>query len=199
MEVPSFNYLRPENFNKLNDKDMESLVNLTKFHIDSFDWMVDEGLSHAIKRIPPVEFKIKNGSVISYRITDAKIFPPTVAPIISSRTARDKKLYPTDCRQLHTTYSGKIFVTVEYSHDGHVIDSHERCVGQIPVMVKSKLCNLYKLTPKELVGKGEEQHDLGGYFVIKGNEKLLRLLILPRRNYVRLLKVQKNFRSVNDP
>ena len=59
MEVPSFKYLRPENFNKLDEKEMDSLVNLTKFHIDSFDWMVDQGLRHAIKRIPPVEFKIK--------------------------------------------------------------------------------------------------------------------------------------------
>ena len=68
MEVPSFKYLRPENFNKLDDKEMSSLVKLTKFHIDSFDWMVDQGLRYAIKRIPPVEFKIKNGSIISYKI-----------------------------------------------------------------------------------------------------------------------------------
>jgi DNA-directed RNA polymerase I subunit RPA2 len=35
-----------------------------------------------------------------------------------------------------------------------------------------------------MVEKGEEQHDLGGYFIVKGNERLLRLLIMPRRNYV---------------
>ena len=35
-----------------------------------------------------------------------------------------------------------------------------------------------------MVAKGEEPNDLGGYFIIKGNEKLLRLLIMPRRNYV---------------
>ena len=40
------------------------------------------------------------------------------------------------------------------------------------------------MSPKEMVAKGEEPHDLGGYFVVKGNEKLLRLLIMPRRNYV---------------
>ena len=101
-----------------------------------------------------------------------------------SLNAKDKKLYPSECRQRHTTYSGRIFVTVEYSHNGRVIETYERMVGQVPVMVKSKLCNLHKLTPKELVAKGEEQHDLGGYFVVKGNEKLLRLLIMPRRNYV---------------
>ena len=42
------------------------------------------------------------------------------------------------------------------------------------------------MSPKEMVRKGEEAHDLGGYFVVKGNEKLLRLLIMPRRNYVKI-------------
>lgn len=35
-----------------------------------------------------------------------------------------------------------------------------------------------------MVEKGEEKNDLGGYFIVRGNEKLLRLLIMPRRNYV---------------
>jgi hypothetical protein len=49
MEVPSFKYLRPENFTKFSEKQLEPLENLTKFHIDSFDWMIDQGLRHAIK------------------------------------------------------------------------------------------------------------------------------------------------------
>jgi hypothetical protein len=49
MEPPSFKYLSPENYNKLDSKQLESLVNLTKFHIDSFDWLIDQGLRHAIK------------------------------------------------------------------------------------------------------------------------------------------------------
>ncbi len=49
MEPPSFKYLRPENFNKLDDKQLESIEKLTRFHIDSFDWMIDHGLHHAIK------------------------------------------------------------------------------------------------------------------------------------------------------
>ena len=111
------------------------------------------------------------------------MFPPKLNE--SNLTAKDKKLYPKECRQRHTTYSGKIFLTVEYSHDGKIMDQYERLVGQVPIMVKSKLCNLHKMSPKEMVLKGEEPHDLGGYFVVKGNEKLLRLLIMPRRNYVR--------------
>jgi DNA-directed RNA polymerase beta subunit len=68
MEPPSFEYLRPENFNKFDEKTLESIDKLTKFHIESFDWMVDQGLNHAVKNIPPVEFQLKNGSKISFKI-----------------------------------------------------------------------------------------------------------------------------------
>ncbi|CAF0932574.1 unnamed protein product, partial [Brachionus calyciflorus] len=74
MDAPSFKHLRPENFNNLDEaQPVESLENLTKFHIDSFDWMLDQGLRHAIKNIPPVEFKLKNGSKVSYKLIDCKI------------------------------------------------------------------------------------------------------------------------------
>ena len=49
MEPPSFKHLDPKNFNKMDDKQLESIEKLTKFHIDSFDWMIDQGLQSAIK------------------------------------------------------------------------------------------------------------------------------------------------------
>lgn len=55
MEPPSFKHLRPENYNKLDSKQLESLENLTKFHVDSFDWMLDQGLRHAIKVSEPLK------------------------------------------------------------------------------------------------------------------------------------------------
>lgn len=199
MHPPSLEHLRPENFNDLNGaKSVTSLENLTKFHIESFDWMIDQGLRYAIKNIPTIEFKLKNNSKVSYKIIDCKIIPPRISEL--NLTAKDKKLYPNECRQRHTTYSGKIYTTIEYLHDGQVVDRYERLVGQVPIMVKSKLCNLYQLLPKEMVSKGEEQNDLGGYFIVKGNEKLLRLLILPRRNYVifLILQTKKIFFSSNN-
>jgi DNA-directed RNA polymerase I subunit RPA2 len=92
-------------------------------------------------------------------------------------------MYPKECRQRHITYSGRLFVTIEYCHDGQVIDRFNRMAGQLPIMVRSKVCNVHKLSPKEMVKKGEEPNDLGGYFIVRGNERLLRLLIMPRRNY----------------
>ena len=52
------------------------------------------------------------------------------------------------------------------------------------MVFQSAACNLHKLGPKELVGHGEEAQEMGGYFIINGNERIIRMLIMPRRNYV---------------
>ena len=51
--------------------------------------------------------------------------------------------------------------------------------------IQSKNCRLYGLSPKELVKHHEEVQEWGGYFIVNGNEKIIRMLIMPRRNYVR--------------
>ena len=40
------------------------------------------------------------------------------------------------------------------------------------------------MSSAELVKRHEEPEEFGGYFVINGNERLIRYLILPRRNHV---------------
>ena len=40
------------------------------------------------------------------------------------------------------------------------------------------------MSSAELVARHEEPEEFGGYFIINGNERLVRYLILPRRNHV---------------
>jgi DNA-directed RNA polymerase I subunit RPA2 len=40
------------------------------------------------------------------------------------------------------------------------------------------------LSPAQLVRRNEEAEEMGGYFIINGNERLIRFLITPRRNHV---------------
>lgn len=39
------------------------------------------------------------------------------------------------------------------------------------------------MSPKQLVKYGEHEQEWGGYFVIKGLERLIRMLLMTRRNY----------------
>ena len=75
----------------------------------------------------------------------------------------------------------------------------DRVAGTMPIMLKSRHCNLIGLTPRELVRHHEEPevrttatnaciHDwlqeFGGYFVVNGNDKVIRMLVAQRRNHV---------------
>ena len=57
------------------------------------------------------------------------------------------------------------------------------CLGEIPVMVRSINCHLNGLCEEELVKRHEDMAELGGYFIINGNERLVRMLIMTKRNY----------------
>lgn len=39
------------------------------------------------------------------------------------------------------------------------------------------------MNPEELVAHDEHEQEWGGYFIIKGLERLIRMLIMTRRNY----------------
>lgn len=41
-----------------------------------------------------------------------------------------------------------------------------------------------------MVKRGEHENDWGGYFIIKGHEKLIRMLLMTRKNYP--ITVQRN-------
>lgn len=50
-------------------------------------------------------------------------------------------------------------------------------------MVRSVNCNLQGLSEEELVLKKEDMHEWGGYFIVNGNERLIRMIIMNKRNY----------------
>lgn len=50
-------------------------------------------------------------------------------------------------------------------------------------MVGTKKCHLYNLSSEELIKLTEDPNEFGGYFIINGNEKIIRMLVLTKRNY----------------
>ncbi len=57
--------------------------------------------------------------------------------------------------------------------------------------MQSIKCNLKGKTPTELVAKKEDHNEVGGYFIINGKERLIRLQSVQKRNYVRLTANRK--------
>lgn len=54
------------------------------------------------------------------------------------------------------------------------------CIGRIPVMVKSRFCHLSGLLNENLRNKEDCGFDIGGYFIIKGSEKVQNTLLRMR-------------------
>ena len=106
-----------------------------------------------------------------------------VLPISNKISTRNREIYPSECRERHATYRGKLRCRLEYCINDGDWHASIRELGQMPIMLGSNRCHLQNLTPAQLVRAKEDSEELGGYFIVNGIEKLIRMLILPRRNY----------------
>ena len=109
---------------------------------------------------------------------DKAALPPT-----NKVSIRNRKIYPAECRERHATYRGKLRARLAYKINDNEWVETDRDLGQVPLMLKSNRCHLEHCTPAQLVLHKEESEELGGYFIVNGVEKLIRMLVVPRRNY----------------
>lgn len=73
--------------------------------------------------------------------------------------------------------------TLSRKFDNEPEEKIQLSLGEIPVMVRSKFCNLHNMTETEMIKKHEDGHEFGGYFIINGNEKIIRMLVMNKKNY----------------
>uniref|UniRef100_A0A8C6CE45 DNA-directed RNA polymerase n=1 Tax=Monodon monoceros TaxID=40151 RepID=A0A8C6CE45_MONMO len=176
---PSLKHLTDPAYGIPREQQKPALQELTRAHVESFNYAVREGLSHAVQAIPPFEFAFKDER-ISLTIVDAVISPPTVP---KGSICKELNVYPAECRGRRSTYRGKLTADISWAVNGISKGIIKQFLGYVPIMVKSKLCNLYNLPPKALIQHHEEAEEMGGYFIINGIEKVIRMLIMPRRNF----------------
>ncbi|KAJ8668817.1 hypothetical protein QAD02_000076 [Eretmocerus hayati] len=168
-------------FGKPAKKQIPLLQVLGAPHVDSFNYMIKDGLTEALKTLLPVYVVLASGDRIELRIEDVSIHHPSVPT--GTLGVKNHKIYPTECRQRAATYKGKINVKIGWSINGRRQESLEKNLGEIPIMVKSNRCHLQGLSPAELIKLKEHEQEWGGYFIVKGHERLIRMLLMTRRNY----------------
>lgn len=150
-------------------------------HVESFNYMLREGLNDCVKNMRPIQFELPNSDRVSLEISNICIQTPLIPHTVVG--ARERKIYPTECRQRASTYNGMVVVRLKWSINNLEMPSIDNELGEIPIMLKSNACNLNGLSPEQLVEKGEHENEWGGYFVVKGNEKIIRMLLMTRKNY----------------
>ncbi|RXM98992.1 DNA-directed RNA polymerase I subunit RPA2 [Acipenser ruthenus] len=176
---PSLKNLTEPGYGVPKKEQHRAVQELTRAHTESFDQAISDGLSRAMQAICPLEFMFKNER-ITIAFVDAVISPPMVP---KGSICKYLQVFPAECRGRRSSYRGKITADVSWSVNGIPKGIIKQSLGFVPIMVKSKLCNLYRLPPKDLIKHHEEAEEMGGYFIVNGIEKIIRMLIMPKRNY----------------
>lgn len=169
-----------------------NILKLTEPHINAFDTFV-ELFPKILKNINSFEFTHCN-SEIKYKITSLELSKPYVN---EKDTAIEKRIFPKNCRLRGMSYKGRLTATFDYTINNQTY-TITRSVGAMPIMIKSKYCNLYNKFGKENVKHGEDANDIGGYFIVNGNEKVVRLLISQKRNHIFAIIRESNMKKGKD-
>ncbi|TFL07260.1 beta and beta-prime subunits of DNA dependent RNA-polymerase [Pterulicium gracile] len=139
---------------------------LVKQHIDSFNFFVNTDIKNIVKANNKVTSDIDPKFWLKY--TDINIgFPDRNESGISQ-----KRLTPNECRLRDITYSAPIVVTIQYTRGKNIIKRTAN-IGRMPIMLRSSKCYLTGRSEDELASMKECPLDPGGYFVVKGTEKVI--------------------------
>ncbi len=140
---------------------------LVQQHLESYNKFIEKKLQIIIDRSgviqPSVEgFELKFGAI--------RLEKPMIVEADGSR----RPIYPMEARLRNLTYSAPVFLEIIPVFNGVEKRTYsEVFIGELPVMIKSKLCHLDGLNEDELIEKGEDLADMGGYFLINGSERVL--------------------------
>jgi DNA-directed RNA polymerase III subunit RPC2 len=141
---------------------------LVKQHIDSYNYLV----SRDIHQIVMAQSNRRLTSDI-----DPKWFAEYENVTIGAPSYMDgmspKELTPQICRLRDMTYAAPIYVDVVYYRETEIVRKKGLKIGYIPVMLRSQICCLYKKTAAEMAALSECPLDPGGYFIVKGTERVL--------------------------
>eukprot|EP00397_Hematodinium_sp_SG-2012_P003412 GEMP01003420.1.p1 GENE.GEMP01003420.1~~GEMP01003420.1.p1 ORF type:complete len:1218 (+),score=213.16 GEMP01003420.1:145-3798(+) len=154
-------------------------------HVGSFNLFLDHSLDAICTSLPRLGITPKRGTqgeTLYFWFHSLNVRKPTRN---SKSGEAVSVLYPSDCRLAHTTYCAPLCARVKcrLGENGPVM-FEDIDLGFIPIMVMSKRCNLYGASKEELTRRREDPSEKGGYFIINGNEKVVRLLIQQKTNYI---------------
>ena len=171
---------------------------LINHQIGSYNYYVDEIIPKIINQYFPVLIHFNENThessvySIELMIKNLRIREP----LLIENNGCSKLMTPNMARERNSTYLSSIIVDfiskIKIKEDGNIIEL--KCkeiqnivLGKIPIMVRSKYCILNEKNKDE-----ECKFDLGGYFLINGNEKVIISQEKVANNMIQVFKNPKN-------
>ena len=139
--------------------------------IESYNYFIEKELNKIIEENKEIVPTIIPHNIDDFKIKFDKIW--MIKPEITEADGSKRNIFPMEARLRKLTYSAPTFIEVSAHINGVQRESFTTQIGNIPIMLKSKWCHLYGLSRQELIDKGEDPDEPGGYFIINGTEKVL--------------------------
>jgi len=153
---------------------IETLVNsyfrsnsLVNQQLSSYNRFLDKGIQGVIDRMGTIQTNVEG---FELKLGKARIEQPRYYEVRGGY----RHVHPQEARLRNITYSAPVFLEIVPVFNGIERPVYSDVfIGEIPVMVKSRLCYLSGMGRNELIENGEDPDDPGGYFIINGSERVL--------------------------
>ena len=161
--------------------------NLVKHHLESFNNFILSGIPNVINEYNPIKISSNyneevNKFLVEYEIEFKEIY--VSKPVINENNGTVIPMYPHEARLRNLTYSSRLYVDIHHRIKTYDPKSKKTKItefpkiekyniGKIPIMLQSKYCILNDQINQVKGDMGEGEHDIGGYFIINGSEKVL--------------------------
>lgn len=149
---------------------------LVKFHIDSYNDFITRRIPKIINEIKEIKPEVPELGEFKIKLGDFKIGKENWGPWVKEADGSERKILPMEARIRNLTYSAPMFIEMSTVMGG--IESEGMWVnfGDLPIMIKSKICPLSTMSRAELIEVGEDPDDPSGYFIVNGTERILVLV-----------------------
>ncbi len=133
----------------------------------SYNKFLDGGIQQVVDRIGKIQTNVEG---FELKLGKVRIEQPRYYEVKGGY----RQILPNEARLRNLSYSAPIFLEIIPVFNGVERPVYSDVfIGELPVMLKSKLCYLSTMRRDELIENGEDPDDPGGYFIINGSERVL--------------------------
>ena len=148
---------------------------LVKQHIDSFNYFTEVELKKIVKAnslVTSDAHPLGTEKAKWIQFTDIRIGSPGRSDEVRQGHV-DSQVTPNECRLRDLTYAAPIMVDIVYPKQSGKTKKTDIIIGRMPVMLRSAKCVLTGRSEAEMGLLNECSVDPGGYFIVRGQEKVI--------------------------
>jgi DNA-directed RNA polymerase III subunit RPC2 len=164
------------------------LRGLVKQHIDSFNYFTNVDMKNIVRAKANNMIRSDADPKFFLQYMDIHIGSPS----IDEEAFVSSSVTPHQCRLRDRTYAAPVYVSVKYRRGDKIVTNGKVLIGRIPIMLRSANCVLTNKSEQALAKLKECPYDPGGYFIVKGVEKVVLIHEQLSKNRVIIEEDSKN-------